>query len=200
MGKKLSQPQKWERNLRAARMIRACVNGLIADGIAEDKDVMDEFSGILAEWIFRNPVRHSGYISVEALNSSKTPTDDHYFGRKSSGILLYRYALRGASIKRLAYIIASRSRCHQVTSDQNTKLKKYDTRGLLKPKPVQQAEYAAAKITMIKKKITVYIIDDIEYNTLTDAAQAHNVGLITVKNRCTQDKRGKFPNWKCEIK
>lgn len=200
MGKKLSQQQKFERNLRTARMIRACVNGLIADGIAEDEDVMDEFSGIIAEWIFRNPVRHSGYISVEALNSSKTPTDDHYFGRKSSGILLYRYALRGASIKRLAYIIASRSRCHQVTSDQNTKLKKHDTRGLLKPKPVQQAEYAAAKITMIKKKITVYIIDDIEYNTLTDAAQAHNVGLITVKNRCTQDKRGKFPNWKCEIK
>lgn len=200
MGKKLSQPQKWERNLRAARMIRACVNGLIADGIAEDKDVMDEFSGILAEWIFRNPVRHSGYISVEALNSSKTPTDDHYFGRKSSGILLYRYALRGASIKRLAYIIASRSRCHQVTSAENTELKKHDTRSLLKPKPVQQAEYAAAKITMIKKKITVYIIDDIEYNTLTDAALAHNVGLITVKNRCTQDKRGKFPTWKCEIK
>jgi hypothetical protein len=200
MGKKLSQQQKWDRNLRAARMIRACVDGLIADGIAEDEDVMDEFSGILAEWIFRNPVRHSGYISVEASNSPKTPTDDHYFGRKSSGILLYRYALLGASIKRLAYIIASRSRCHQVTSGENTELKKHDTRGLLKPKPVQQAEYATAKIIMIKKKITMYIIDDIEYNTLTDAALAHNVGLITVKNRCTQDKRNKFPNWKCEIK
>jgi hypothetical protein len=200
MGKKLSQQQKWDRNLRAARIIRACIDGLIADGIAEDEDVMDEFSGILAEWIFRNPVRHSGYISVEALNSSKTPTDDHYFGRKSSGILLYQYALRGASIKRLAYIIASRSRCHQVTSEENTELKKHDTRGLLKPKPVQQAEYAAAKIIMVKKKITVYIIDDIEYSTLTDAALAHNVSSITVKNRCTQDKRGKFPNWKCEIK
>jgi hypothetical protein len=199
MGKKLSQQQKWERNLRSARMIRANVNGLIADGIAEDEDVMDEYSGILAEWIFRNPVRHSGYISVEALNSSKTPTDDHYFGRKSSGILLYRYALRGASIKRLAYIIASRSRCHQVTSTENTELKKHDTHALLKPKPVQQAEYEAAKIIMVKKKITMYIIDDIQYSTLTDAALAHNVGLMTVKNRCTRDKRGKFPNWKCEI-
>jgi hypothetical protein len=200
MAKKLTKQEKWERNLRAARMIRGCVNGLIADGIAHDEDVMDEFSGIIAEWIFRNPVRHSGYISLEALNSSKTPTDDHYFGRKSSGILLYQYALRGASIKRLAYIIASRSRCHQVTSEQNTELKKHDTRGLLKPMPVIKAEYASAGIEMIKKQIPVYIINDIEYDTLTEAAAAHNISSVTVKNRCTQDKRGNFPTWKCEIR
>jgi hypothetical protein len=200
MAKRLTKQEKWDRNLRAARMIRACVNGLIADGIADDEDVMDEFSGIIAEWIFRNPVRHSGYISVEALNSSKIPTDDHYFGRKSSGILLYRYALRGASVKRLAYIIASRSRCHQVTSEQNTELKKHDTRGLLKPKSVIKAEYDSAEIVMVKKQIVVYIINDIEYDTLTAAALAHNTSPITVKNRCTQDKRGKFPSWKSEIR
>ena len=36
MAKKLTNQEKWERNLRSARMIRACVNGLITDGIAED--------------------------------------------------------------------------------------------------------------------------------------------------------------------
>lgn len=199
MGKKLSREEKWERNLRTARMIRACVDGLIADGIAYDEDVMNEFSGIIAEWIFRNPVRHSGYISLKALNSSKTPTDDHYFGRKSSGILIYQYALRGASVKRLAYIIASRSRCHQVTSKQNTELKKHDTRGLLKSKSVIKAEYASANIEMIKKPVSVYIIDDIVYDTAIDAAKAHNVSAITVNNRCTKDKRGNFLNWKREI-
>ena len=56
MAKKLTNQEKWERNLRSARMIRACVNGLIADGIAQDEDVIDEFSGIIAEWIFRNRV------------------------------------------------------------------------------------------------------------------------------------------------
>lgn len=197
---RLTKQQKWERNLRTARMIRACVNGLIADGIAHDDDTMNEFAGIIAEWIFRNPVRHSGYISVEALNSKKIPTDDHYFGRKSSGVLVYKYALNRASVKRLAYIIASRSRCHQVTSEQNTILKKHDTRGLLKPKPVVASEYAAAGIRLIKKKIPVYIINEIEYDTLTAAAEANGCSMITAKNRCLKDKRGKFPDWKCEIR
>jgi hypothetical protein len=197
---RLTKRQKWERNLRTARMIRACVDGLIVDGIAYDKDTMNEFAGIIAEWIFRNPVRHSGYISVEALNSKKVATDDHYFGRKSSGILVYKYALRGASVKKLAYIIASRSRCHQVTSEQNTELKKHDTKGLLKPKPVIAAEYANANISLIKKKVAIYIINEVEYDTLSAAAENNNCSMITVKNRCLKDKRGKFPNWKCEIR
>lgn len=200
MAKKLTNQEKWERNLRSARMIRACVNGLIADGIAKDEDVIDEFSGIIAEWIFRNPVRWSGFISAEALKSSKTPTYDHYFGRKSSGMLVYMYALRGASIKRLAYIIASRSRCHKVTSEENTELKKHDSKGLLKPKPVVASEYVNANIQLIKEQIPVYIINGIEYDTLTAAAEANGCSMITAKNRCTQDKRGKFPDWKCEIR
>lgn len=200
MAKKLTKQQKWERNLRSARMIRACVNGLIADGIAEDEDVIDEFSGIIAEWIFRNPVRWSGLISLEALKSPKTPTNDHYFGRKSSGMLVYKYALRGASIKRLAYIIASRSRCHKVTSEENTELKKHDNKELLKPKPMIASEYANANIQLIKEEIPVYIINGIEYDTQTEAAKAHNCSVQTVVNRCTNDKRGKFPDWKCEIR
>lgn len=200
MAKKLTNQEKWERNLRSARMIRACVNGLITDGIAEDEDVIDEFSGIIAEWIFRNPVRWSGFISLEALKSSKTPTYDHYFGRKSSGMLVYMYALRGASIKRLAYIIASRSRCHKVTSEENTELKKHDNKQSLKPKPMIASEYANANIEIIKEQIPVYIINGIEYDTLTEAAVAHNITSVTVKNRCLQDKRGNYPDWKCEIR
>jgi len=200
MAKKLTNQEKFERNLRSARMIRACINGLIADGIAEDEDVIDEFSGIIAEWIFRNPVRHTGYISLEALKLKKTPTNDHYFGRKSSGMLVYMYALRGASIKRLAYIIASRSRCHKVTSEENTELKKHDSKNLLKTKPMVVSEYVNANIQLTKEKIPVYIINEIEYNTQTEAAKVHNCSVQTVVNRCVTDKRGKFPNWKCEIR
>lgn len=198
MAKKLSNQEKWQRNLRAARMIRACVDGLIAEGIADDDDVANEFSGIIAEWIFRNPVRHSGYISREAMDSWKTPTDDHYFGRKSSGILVYRYARAGASIKRIAYIIASRSRCHQVTSEENTLLKAFDCRSLLKTKTQIASEYEAASIHLVKKIKTVYIIDGIEYDTLSDVARAWDITLPTVKNRIYNDKRGNYPTWKSE--
>ena len=48
--------------------------------------------------------------------------------------------------------------------------------------------------------IHVYIINGIEYDTLTAAAEANDCSMITAKNRCTQDKRGKFPDWKCEIR
>lgn len=200
MAKKLTKQEKWERNLRSARMIRACVNGLIAEGIAHDEDVIDEFSGLVAEWIFRNPVRHSGWISLKALNSSKTPTNDHYFGRKSSGVLVYMNALRGASVKRLAYIIASRSRCHKVTSEENTELKKHDSKQLLKPKPMIAAEYVSANIQMTKEETVIYIINGIEYDTLVEAAKANDCAPMTIKKRCMEDKRGKFPGWKYEIR
>ena len=176
MAKKLSNQEKWQRNLRAARMIRACVDGLIAEGIADDDDVANEFSGIIAEWIFRNPVRHSGYISREAMDSWKTPTDDHYFGRKSSGVLVYRYARAGA----------------------NTLLKAFDCRSLLKTKTQIASEYEAASIHLVKKIKTVYIIDGIEYDTLSDVARAWDITLPTVKNRIYNDKRGNYPTWKSE--
>lgn len=195
----LTRAQKWERYLEAAEEIHACVDGLKFRNLAQKPDTADRFSGIIAEWIFRLPRIHSGLISVEG-SKQKTPTCDHYFGRKSSGVLIYNQILAGQSVHRIAAILASRARVHRVSERENTALKKIDSKQLLKSKTRVMQEYAEAGIELIpftrrREQKYVYIINGIEYNDIMDAAAATGCSHQTVKNRCVKDKRGKYPTW-----
>lgn len=195
----LTREQKWERYLEAAREIHACVDGLKAAGLAYNSDTANRFSGIIAEWIFRCPEIHSGLISEQGIGQ-KVPTSDHYFGRKSSGVLVYQKILAGHSVERIAAIIASRSRVHYVSNQENTLLKKFDNKKLIKSKARILEEYELAGINLVqytrrRKQKYVYTINGIEYNSAKEASAALFCDIQTLNNRCLKDKRGKFPTW-----
>lgn len=195
----LTREQKWERYLEAAREIHACVDGLKAAGLAYNEATANRFAGIIAEWIFRCPEIHSGLISEEGMKQ-KTPTSDHYFGRKSSGVLVYKKILQGHSVERIAMIIASRSRVHYVSSQENTRLKQFDNKKLIKPKARILEEYSLAVSQMVpfkprRKQKYVYIINEIEYNSAKEAAKANGCSIDVLNNRCLVDKRGNYPDW-----
>lgn len=144
----LTKQQKFDRCLEAAQMIKASIEGMKAAGLINHR-TKDIFSGIIAEWIFRCPKERSGLISVAAVESNKM-ADDHYFGRKSSGLVVFEQAIKGASANRIACVIRSRCRTHIVTPAENTILKKYQEKTYkIKSKTDIDAEYEYAGIELV---------------------------------------------------
>ncbi len=199
MAKRLTKQDRWDRCMQAAIRIRACINGLKAEGLENDPETVIFFSGIIGEWIYRLPFDQSGLISKKAANSKRTPTSDHYFGRTASGQLLYQQVVNGASAERIAYILRSRCRVHLVTSAENTKLKYVDCKKHLKSKKQIQEEYKAAGITLIprvrkqKPHKYVYLIDDVVY-TKDEALNNFNISLSQLVYRVNHPGK-KWETW-----
>lgn len=198
----LTKQQQFERCLTAAKLVKVWMDAQIAAGF-DSKDEINFTTGIFAEVIHRLPKITSGYISEKALTSKGYTTKDHYFGRKISGELIYENIMKGASINRLALIMMSRSRCHEVTSAENTLLKKFDTKKKFKSKLDVINEYEAAGIVLVhlprvarrKTPKTVYIIDGVEY-TGQAAMEKFGISQSTLWTRCnSKAKKGKYVSW-----
>jgi hypothetical protein len=198
----LTKQQQFERCLTAAKLVKVWMDAQVAAGL-DSKAEINFTTGIFAEVIHRLPKITSGYISEKALTSKGSTTKDHYFGRKVSGDLIYENIMKGASINRLALIMMSRSRCHEVTSAENTLLKKFDTKKKFKSKLDVINEYKQAGIILIylprgagrKSSKTVYIIDGIEY-TGKEAMKKFDITQSTLWARCnSKAKKGKYTSW-----
>ncbi len=146
----LTKKQKYDRCYEAAAMIKASIDGMKAAGLINHR-TKEVFSGMIAEWIFRCPKERSGLISLAALGSNKI-ADDHYFGRKSSGLVVFEQVINGASVRRIACVIRSRCRTHVVTPAENTLLKKYQEKTYkIKSKTDIEAEYEYAGIELVTR-------------------------------------------------
>jgi hypothetical protein len=191
----LTKQQQFERCLTAAKLVKVWIEAQIAAGFDSEEEI-NFTTGIFAEVIHRLPKITSGYISEKALASKGSTTKDHYFGRKVSGELLYENIMKGASINRLALIVMSRSRCHEVTSAENTLLKKFDTKKKFKSKLDVINEYKAAGIVLIRKQPkAVYIICGVEY-TSQEATKKFGITQSTLWARCnSKSKKGKYASW-----
>lgn len=196
MAKKLTKQDRWDRCMQAAIRIKACINGLKAEGLEDDPETVIFFSGIIGEWIYRLPFDQSGLISKKAASSKRAPTSDHYYGRTASGQLIYREVVNGASAERIAYILRSRCRVHLVTSAENTKLKSVDCKKHLKSKKQIQEEYKAVGITLIprvRKQKYVYLIDGVKYSK-DEAMNKFNVSLNQLMYRVNHPGK-KWETW-----
>jgi hypothetical protein len=147
----------------------------------------------------RVPKITSGLISEKALLLTRPTTKDHYFGRKVSGDLIYENIIKGASIIRIALIIMSRARCHEVTRAENELLKKYDCKKKFKTKLDIANEYRLAGIILVAKPPkppkNVYIIYGVEY-TSKEAIAKFDISYQTLNQRCTSKaKKGKYTSW-----
>lgn len=164
----LTKQQKWDKCYNRALRIKACINGLSQEDLL-DEETINDFTGIIAEWIHRCPVEWSGLTSKAKLEEIKSGysycTYDHWHGRKTGGELVFEQIIKGASLNRITYILRSRSRVHKVTKAENNKLKKYDTKLKIKGPGQSNKEYLAAKIELIDPdEILVYNICEIEYS------------------------------------
>lgn len=194
----LSKQEKWERCLARARRIRACVNGLSAEDLL-DEETINDFSGIIAEWIHRCPVEWSGLISKAKLEEIKSgyayATYDHWHGRKTSGELVFEQVVKGASLNRIAYILRSRSRVHKVTKTENNELKAHDTKIKFKGPGHARKEYTSAKIELINPdEILIYNICGIDYSKKS-AKIEFNIDQIELNKRINS-KTKKWSEWR----
>lgn len=196
MGRQLTKQEQYERCLEAAKIVESWIQGQIAAGL-DSESQMNFTAGILAEVIQRLPKIVSGMISEKAQKQKGATTKDHYFGRKVSGDLILENIVKGASNERVAMIMMSRSRCHEVTSAENTVLKKHDCKKKFKTKLDIANEYRQAGINLISKPPkTVYNINGIEYSSSKEACEAHNISYQTLYTRCkTKSKKGKYASW-----
>ena len=191
----LTKQQQFDRCKMAARLVKVWLEAQIAAGY-DSKEEIEFTTGIFAEVIHDLPKITTGYISVEAAKMKGPTTKDHYFGRKVSGNLLHKCVIKGVSIERLALVIMSRCRCYEVTPAENTRLKKFDSKKMLKSKLDVAKEYNAASIVMIRKKPkTVYIINGLEYIG-KEAMAKFDISYQTLSQRCaSKAKKGKYTSW-----
>jgi len=197
----LTKHKRWERYLESAQLIMAFVDGMRINGLLDNPRQVNKVTGLIAEELIRVPKTPIGLISKKAAKLTRTPTADHYFGRKVSGEVIFKMIMRGCSIERIALLIWSRTRIIWVTSKENTLLKKYDGKNPNKTWKDVLQEYSAAKIELIKrerkKKLHkyVYIIHGIVY-TKDEACEKFNITSTRLTSNCVgPDKKGKYTEW-----
>jgi len=125
-------------------------------------------------------------------------TKEHFHPRQASAYKIFEMLDSGASVEDITDFIIKVSHVHLVTKEENERLKKFQKLG--SGYDTWEEQYKAAGIELVKMQYTVYIINGIEYDSLTEAAKANGCSTVTLKNRCLQDKRGNYPDWKCEIR
>lgn len=197
----LTKEEKWNRYLESAELIMSFIDGMRINGLLDNPRQVNKVTGLIAEELHRVPTTPIGLISKKAAKLKRTPTADHYFGRKASGELIFKMIMRGCSLERIALLIWSRTRIIWVTSAENTLLKKFDGKNPHKTWNEVMGEYSAANIHLIKHERKkkpqkyVYLIEGVVY-TRDEACEKFNISPATLTTRCTSEaKKGKFTEW-----
>lgn len=153
----------------------------------------------ISDVIYQCPKIPSGYISEKAYGlTSKELCKEHFYSRTQSARkmvdLMQKGILSSSRIDRFEKFMKSRARVHYVTSQENTKLIKYQNNPELNH---WKKQYDAAGIELreydkSKPKI-YYSIDDINFDTASHVAKHYNCHTSTVHSRCSSEK---WPEWK----
>lgn len=155
--------------------------------------------GLITDGIYQCKPVHSGLVSksAEHLTVSKI-TKEHYHSRKRCARKIFAMLDEGATLDQLTDFIIEACSVHYVTKAENHLLVRYQKD--IENYPTWQEQYAAAGIELvpyIKKSVQkyVYIIDEIEYKNLNEAAEANNCKITDVYYRCITSKSKKYSNW-----
>jgi hypothetical protein len=184
--------QNEERYYSLVRIARAMVLGI------QDETDLRTAINCLMNGIFKLPSNKTGLASPAALKLPKNKrTPEHFYGRTASAERLIKELIEnpGRSDKAIVAFLKSRSRIHYVTKSENMALRSYNK---INPKALWREAYRECGIELVEFTVGraqkyVYIVDDVEYNTVKEAAVAHDISYEAARNRFFKAK--KFPNW-----
>jgi len=164
-----------------------------------DPDERERAIGLITDGYYQCKPIHSGLVSKNAQHLTVAKiTKDHFYSRKRSARKIFEMMDAGASIEELYDFIVLSCSVHYVTKRENLDLIPFQKN--IKDYPTWQEQYAAAGIELVpyvKKNARkyVYIINGIEYKSLTEAAAVHNCSDANVYYRCVTSKSKKYSDW-----
>ena len=181
-----------ERYYSLVRIARAMVLGI------QDEVDLRTAINCLMNGIFKLPSIKTGLASQEALKlPSNKRTPEHFYGRTESAERLIKELKENPdrSDKAIVAFLKSRARIHYVTKSENMALRTYSKKN---PKTHWRKSYRECGIDLvefavIKKQKYVYMVDDVVYNTLKEAATIYRISVEGARNRFFKAK--KYPNW-----
>jgi hypothetical protein len=184
--------KKWQKYLFAANIVKSCIDGIKKNKLKKCEQTRNFMAGMFAQLIFNCPDVHTGMISPAGRiqkTQKGSATSDHFRGRKGSGFVLFDQAMKGASIFRLALIIASRCRVHWISSEENNKLRLTASQNPYKTKKEIQEEYSSLNIVLegyvpMVNRIYDYHIEGIVYTSMKEIKAKYNLSDAGVTYRC----------------
>lgn len=191
---------KWQRYLKAGALVKACVDGIKKNKLHNCQDTRNSSAIMFAQLIFNCPDLHTGLISPQGRIQKSYKgfaTADHFRGRKGSGNVLFDQALKGASVKRLALIIASRCRVHWISSEENNKLRLTASQNPYKTKKQIQEEYDHLNIVLeefvpIQSRKYDYHIEGGIYTSIKEIKELFDLSDAGISYRCESKN---YPDW-----
>lgn len=161
-----------------------------------DPEQRKSAAGAIGGYIFHTKNNFSGMISEEADRRRRedpdfNPTPEHYYSRSKCGEEIVTAIGNGASFEEVRDLIIKSCSIHYTTKEENTKLGKL--KHLNYPDNYEFLGIKLVPYVKLSQKY-VYIIDGVEYNSSTQAANTHNVSAATVTYRCKSNS-DKYSNW-----
>jgi hypothetical protein len=191
---------QWNKFKFAAKVVKMSVDGIKSNEHENCETTREYFAEMFAQLIFKCPKLRSGLISNAGRlqkTSKKDATADHYRGRKGSGFALYDQAMKGASIERLTTLLASRSRVHLVSKQENMRLREYASQNPYKSKRQIEKEYLDLGIILFefiakKPRKYDYHIEGVIYTSVKEVKKLFNISTDCLTGRC---KSKNYPDW-----
>jgi hypothetical protein len=195
---------KWKKYLKVAEVIKISMIGLT--NVPIDQETKNLYVVMFEELLHKSPELHSGYISPagRAQKSKKKPngqyykhTSDHFRGRRASAGLIFDKAIKGASVKRLALIIAWSCQVHWISKEENMMLRKVASNNPLKSMRQVEREYNLAGITLelyipiISRKYD-YHIEGVIYTSVKKIKELFDLSDAGIFYRCETKN---YPDW-----
>lgn len=158
------------------------------------------FKDGLRNQIFDMAVVHTGMVSKKAIESGLPKsklTEEHIYPRNQSAKALIQMALDGCSKEKMVEAIKKFCMVHITTKEENTSLVQLQR----EPDYHWEIGYKVAGIELVPfewppRNKYVYNVDGIEYNTISDVAEAHNVSKATAQTRfASKAINSKFKGW-----
>jgi len=166
-----------------------------------DPDERHMAIGLIRNGIFDCPAIDSGLVSEKGQHLKKSElTKEHFHPRQASAFKMFEMLDAGATFDDLVAFIKKVCQVNYVTNEENIALKPYQKLGSGYDTWEKQYEAVGIKLVPyvrkkpIRKQKHVYIINDIEYKSSKEAADANFCKIQDVYNRCKSQSK-KYVGW-----
>ncbi len=166
-----------------------------------DPDERHMAIGLIRNGIFDCPAIDSGLVSEKGQHLKKSElTKEHFHPRQASAFKMFEMLDAGATFDDLVAFIKKVCQVNYVTNEENIALKPYQKLGSGYDTWEEQYDAVGIKLVPyvrkkpIRKQKHVYIINDIEYKSSKEAADANSCKIQDVYNRCKSQSK-KYVSW-----
>ena len=166
-----------------------------------DPDERHMAIGLIRNGIFDCPAIDSGLVSEKGQHLKKSQlTKEHFYPRQASAFKMFEMLDASATFDDLVAFIKKVCQVHYVTNEENIALKPYQKLGSGYDTWEEQYDAVGIKLVPyvrkkpIRKQKYVYIINDIEYKSSKEAADANSCKIQDVYYRCKSQSK-KYTGW-----